>query len=412
MKNISRYNLIFVTIIALSVILPWMFWLSFEKPIPSPYVMYSCVDDCFMIRSYENGTSVYSNEFGKTFTREEFEQKLPLLNFRQLMISKTLPDTIKGVEMDPHLVNSAGSFYRYKPEDKNAPKPGLYPMIESKSGRAKLEMPKDFFRIASRMEFIIADGNKLDEQKSVLFTEALQANGFKFPAKMIEGLPTTRKSCDEGYFVVDNADQLFQVKMVQGQPYVKWIDIPKGLTFKYISCVDFRNKLYYCYLIGHDNSIFIITQDDYELERLPIEGFNSENQELRISSDLFNYNVIMLGENFTKVVALDDNRRKVAEYNQTWTKRALRPEGKAFSFLFPAEINLTDKYNSFINFYFHPTKGFNWLILHIILLISQFIIIRRRKANPKNHVVDFGIVLITGLFGFLAVNIFPNKFFD
>lgn len=411
MKNFSRYILVFITIISLSVILPRLFWLAFEKPIRSPFVMYSCVDDCFMIRGSENGKNYYSNEDGEKYTREEFEQKLPLLNIRQLLMSNTMPDTIKGVEMDPHTMNMARSFFRYKPAIKNSPKPGLYPMFESESGRTKLEIPEDFFRITSRIEFVNTDGNTINEQKTALFTGALQHFGFKFPAKKIEGLPTTRKSCDEGYFVVDAADQLFHIKMEQGQPYVEKVEIPKGLTFKHIACVDFRNKLFYCYLIGHDNSVFILTQDDYELERLPVKGFDPDKQELRIYSDFFNYNVIMIAEDFKKVIVLDDNFEKVDEYNKTWTKRALRPEGKVFSYLFPAQLNLTDKYSSYINFYFHPTKGFNWILFHLILVVVQFLIICKSAAKPKNHIIDFGIVLVSGIFGFLAVNIFPNKFF-
>lgn len=391
------------------VILPWLFWLSFEKPNRAPFVMYSCVDNSFMIRGTENGEKYFMNEHGEKYEMEEFEQKLPLLNLRQLMISNTLPDTINAVEMDPHVINAARSFYRYKPAAKNAPKPGLYPMFESESGRASLTMPTDFFQIKSRMEFIDAASNKVNEQKTALFTGALQHYGFSFPAKMIEGIPTTRKSCDEGYFIVDNADQVFHIKMEQGEPYVKKVEIPKGLSFKYIACVDFRNKAYYCYLIGHDNSIFVITQDDYDLERLPVEGFNPENQELRIYGDLFNYNVIMLGKSHMKVVALDADFNKVAEYNKTWLKRADTPQGKAFSFLFPAQLNMYDKYSSFVNFYFHPTKTINWIYLNILLVIGQFIIIRRRKINPINHIADFAIVLVTGIFGFLAINIFPNK---
>ncbi len=370
--------------------------------------MYSCVDDCFMVRN----AGEYTNEKGQIFTREEFEQKLPLLNLRQLMISNTLPDTVKGVEMDPHVVNMARSFFRLKPRDIKSPKSGLYPLFEAESGRAQLEMPEDFFRIGSRMEFINASGNSINEEKTRLFTGALQHYGFNFPAKMIEGIPTTRKSCDEGYFVVDNTNQMFHVKMEQGKPYVKKVELPKGLTFKHISCVDFRNKEFYCYLIGRDNSLFIITQDDYDLLRLPVEGYNPDEQELRIYGDLFNYNVIMVGEDQLNVTVLDDNFVKVDEYQKTWEKRSIRPEGKIFNYIFPAEINLTNKYNSFIDFYFYPTKSFNWLILHVLLVIVQLIIIRRRKANPKNHIIDFGVVLVTGIFGFLAINIFPNKFYD
>ncbi len=391
------------------VILPWLFWLTFEKPIRAPFVMYSCVDDCFMIKGTENGVHYSINEDGKEYTRDEFEQKLPLLNIRQLIMSNTMPDTIKGFAMDPHVISIARSFYRYKPEAMKAPKPGLYPLFESESGRAKLEMPLDFFRITSRMEFLDADENTINEEKTALFTGALQHFGFDFPAKMIEGIPTTRKSCDEGYFAVDNSDQIFHIKMEEGRPYVQKVENPDGLLFKYIACVDFRNKLFYSYLIGQDNSIYILTQDDYKLVKLPVDGFNADNEELRIYGDLFNYNVIMLGKYHVKVVVLNDKLEKVDEYLKTWENRSVRPEGVAFSFLFPAQLNLTDKYSSFIDFYFHFTKGFYWLILNVFLILAHLLIIIKRKEKPTYHLIDFGIILITGLFGFIAVNIFPNK---
>ena len=79
-------------------------------------------------------------------------------------------------------------------------------------------MPDDYFRIGKRMEFIVAKTNKVDEAKSKLFTDALSAEGFAFPANLIAGLPTTRKSKDEGYFLTDSREQLFHIKMIKGQP--------------------------------------------------------------------------------------------------------------------------------------------------------------------------------------------------
>ncbi len=408
MKNISRYILIIIAIISFTVALPELYWLAFEKPIRAPFVMYSCIDNDFMI--LDDG--VRTDNKGNIHTRDEFEQKLPLLNIRQLMISGTMPDSLKGFEMDPHEVSSHRSFYRYKPANKNAPKPGLYPLFESESGRAQLEMPEDFFRIGLRMEFINASTNKVDEEKTRMFTAVLQKRGFLFPAKMIEGIPTTRKSCDEGYMVVDSNDLLYHVKMIEGKPYVKKVDIPEDFNFKYIGCVDFRDKKYYCYIFTEENELFILTQDEYKLKKWPVEKLDPDNEEIRIYGDFFNYNVISVGENYMNVIALDKEYEKVAEYNKTWMKRSETKQGKIFSYIFPAEINLDHKYSSFKDFYFTRTKGFQWIILNTILLIVHILIIRRRKAVLKNHLIDMGLVLVTGIYGFIAVNIFPNKFFD
>jgi len=370
--------------------------------------MYSCIDNDFMI--IENG--VRSDLKGNKYTQEEFEQKLPLFNMRQLLISGTMPDSINGYEMDPHFVNSHRSYYRFKPAAQNAPKPGIYPLIESESGRAQLEMPKDFFRIKGRMEFVDAASNEVNEEKTRMFTAVLQKRGFRFPAKIIEGLPTTRKSCDEGYMVVDANDELFHVKMVQAKPYVVKVDKPDSLKFKYINCVDFSDKKYYSYLFSEKNELYILTQDEYELIKWPVEGIRPETEEVRIYGDFFHYNVIVLGETHVKDVVLDKDYQKVDEYKDSWPPKSETKEGRIFSFIFPAEINLSDSYSSFTDFFFTRTVGFGWIILNILLLIAHFIIIRSRKVILKNHLIDLALILATGIYGFIAVNIFPNKLSD
>lgn len=408
MKNISRYILVIIAILALVVALPELYWLAFEKPNRAPFVMYSCVDNDFM--AIEDG--VRMDNKGNVYTLEEFEQKLPLLNMRQLMVSGTMPDSIRGYAMDPHEVSIHRSFYRYKPSTKYAPKPGLYPLFESESGRAQLEMPSDFFRIGLRMEFVDAATNKVDEEKTRMFTAVLQKRGFLFPAKMIEGIPTTRKSCDEGYMVVDSNDLLYHVKMIEGRPYVKKVDLPEGFSFGYIGCVDFKDKRYYCYIFTEENDLFILTQDEYELVQWPIENLDPATEEIRIYGDFFNYNVISVSQNYMNVVALDKEYVKIDEYNKSWPDRSETKQGVIFSYLFPAEITLDNRNTSYRDFYFSGSAGFRWLILNVILLAVHIMIIRRRRVIMKNHLIDLALILVTGIYGFITVNIFPNKFFD
>lgn len=408
MKNISRYILVIIAIISLFVALPGLYWLAFEKPSRAPFVMYSCIENDFMI--VDDG--VRKDNKGNEYTLDEFEQKLPLLNMRQLLVSGTMPDSINGFVMDPHEVNAHRSFYRYKPANMMAPKPELYPLFESESGRAQLEMPKDFFRIKLRMEFVDAATNLVNEEKTRMFTAVLQKRGFLFPAKMIEGIPTTRKSCDEGYFVVDSNDKLYHLKMIEGKPFVKNVDLPEDFSFKYIGCVDFSDKKYYNYIFTQENDLYTLTQDEYKLVKWPVKNLSPEDQEIRIYGDFFNYNVISVGENSITVITLDKEYNKVDEYNQSWLKRSETQQGKIFGYIFPAEISLDYKYSSFKDFYFSRSAGFNWIILNMILLILHFIIIKKRKAVLKNHLIDLALILVTGIYGFIAVNVFPNKFFD
>jgi len=392
--------------------LPGLYWLAFEKPNRAPYLFYSCINNGFVVQRHQNGRLIFSDLKGDKYTRSEYEQKLPLLYIRQLLVSGKMPDSIHGVEIDIHKVNKNRSFFRLRPKDISSPKPGLYPMFESQSGRINLEMPKDFFRIKSRMEFINAKTNVVEEKKSALFTSALKHYGFVFPSKIIAGIPTTRKSCDEGYFVIDANNHLFHVKMVRGKPYVKRVKLPEGLKFKYIACVDFSDKKYYNYLISNKNEIYILTQDDYEIIKFPVKGYNPKREELRIFGDLFNYSVYMVGKDHLKIVVLNKQYQKVDEYQENWPNRSQRMEGKVFSYIFPAEISLSKWYSNFNKFYFEKTSGFHWIFLNILLMMIYFFILRNRKTNPKKGIIDFIIIGITGIFGFIAVTFFQNKFYD
>jgi hypothetical protein len=323
-----------------------------------------------------------------------------------------MPDTIKGRAMDMHEIGRNRSVFRFKPEDMNCPKPKLFPMFESESGRASLEMPEDFFRITWRIEFIEAATNQISEEKSQMFSAALYQNGFVFPAKKIEGMPTTRKSCDEGYLIVDSSDQLFHVKMVKDKPYLKKVTIPDGLKFKHISCVDFKDKRYYAYLISGNNEIYILTQDDYELIKFPVEGFDAENCELKIYGDLFNYNVIIEAEGHLDAVVLDKEYKKVDSYTESWPVLSERSEGKIFGYLFPAQLSMENKYSKFINFYWKGSGSMGWIIINIILVAAHLVILRRRRVKMNKQILDLGLVDVTGIFGFISVNFFQNKFFD
>lgn len=316
MVRLSRFILVLVTTLTLSAILPQLWWMALEKPIRKPFILYSCIENDFLIRRMD-GKTLWEDTRGNQYSREEYEERLPFLNVRQLMISGKMKDTINGVALDPHEMNMNWSVFSYKPADMRTPDPGLWPLFESESGRANLEMPQDFFRITWRMEFIHAKSNKILEEKSRKFSAALYNRGFEFPALMVSGIPTTRKSCDEGYFIADSRHQLFHLKMIKGEPYVRKTDLPADVRFRFIACVDLRDKKYYAYLFDNKGDIHILTQDEYKLVKLPVGNFHPEQEELRIYGDLFHYNVIISGDGFVRDVVLDKEYSKITEYNET-----------------------------------------------------------------------------------------------
>jgi len=406
MIKFSRYILVATAILVASIVLPTLFWTIFEKVPRSPNIFYSTITEDFVIVD----GSKKKNPEGKEYTSEEYEKILPFMFFRQLMADGTMPDSINGVLMEAPSISRASSFYRYTPKRLDSPVPTLWPMFESQSGKVNLTMPEDYFRIEKRMEFIVARTNEVNEEKSSLFTAALAEEGFSFPAGIIAGIPTTRKSCDEGYFITDSAGALFHVKMIKGQPYVVRIDTPEELDIVYIEAVDIRSKEYYCYVFTRNKGVFVVMDEVYDLQRLPVDGFNPSIHTFRLTADLFNKCITVMGSNWYEAIALDDMYNVVATHGEEWEDLYERPDGKMFASLFPFEIRMRDDNSSFVRFYFKPSPGVRWLIVNLLALIVTVVLIIRRGWPLRSNIPDLIITAVTGVYGLIATQFFPNKF--
>lgn len=402
--------MVFVAGLTLAIFLPWLYWIAFEKPVRKPFVQYSCINHQFMIQRI--GEKKWEDATGKQYSRDEYEQMLPLMFLKQLLASGTMPDSINGTALEVKLISRDKSFFRLNASEADAPAPRLYPLFESRSGRAQLELPEDFFRITWRIDFIDAATNQMQEEKSQMFSAALFQKGFAFPAKLISGLPTPRKSCDEGYLIIDKKDQLFHLKMIKGKPFVRKVEVPDGLRFRQISCVDFKNKEFYAYLFSDKNEIFILTQNDYNLVKWPVEGYDPANCDLKIYGDLFNHTVLIETTDHLKAVVLDREFKLVDTYTEKWPVKEDLKEGKVFASVFPAQVSMTSDNSKFVRFYFTRSGGFNWLFLNFLLTLLHFGWLYWLKKPLKSHVVDLGIVAVGGIYGFIAIHLFQNKFFD
>lgn len=405
MIKFSRYLLVATAILVGSIVLPALYWTIFEKVPRSPSLFYSCITDDFIIVE----GALKRSPAGKEYNTEEYEEVMPLMFFRQLMADGRMPDSIRGVAVEAPSINRAASYYRYTPKKIFAAVPDLWPMLESESGKVTLTMPDDYFRIGRRMEFIVARTNKINEDKSRLFTEALAANGFVFPAGIIAGIPTTRKSVDEGYFITDRNGSLFHVKMVEGEPYIIKIEIPENFDIVYIEAVDLKSREYYCHVFTRDQGIYLLMDEVYELQRLPIDGFNPYVHSLRLNADLFNKCITIYGENWFEAIAIDDMYQVVNNYGEEWEGLFERTDGRIFASVFPFEVRMKDKNSALISFSFRFSPYFRWIIINFMAVILAMIFTLRRKKTLKSNILDFIIVFITGIYGLIATQIFPNK---
>lgn len=291
MKLFSQI-LVGITIVCLLIWqLPWCYNFLTARSVKTPFTLYSSVigDFAMMTPSGDKGM-IRSDLSGRTYTQDQFDSILPMFYFRQLMSDERFPDTLNGIPVTPRMAQKENFNFRVVPSDINAPRIGLYPLLEAMSGRVDLQMPEDVFRITEKgIEFIRMASNTVDNEKSKRFTEAMEKKGFRFPATEIAGNPTTRKEYDEGYLLLDTNHRLFHLKQTKGRPYVRSIELPEGIQLKHIFVTEFRNRKTLAFMTDTDQAFYVLRSKTYDVVKVGIPAFNPEKEALSVFGNMFDW---------------------------------------------------------------------------------------------------------------------------
>lgn len=405
--KISRILLLLLIVFVASIFIPKYYWLKFEKNIRRPMIYYSPVNHDFLIPKLSGNEMFYVDRKGNRYDRDQYEKLTPLLNYRQLISVGKLPDSLNGVALNIETIRLNNIMMRITADVIDIQPIPLYPMFESRSGRVRLEMPDDYFRITNRFEFIDCQTNSINQDKTNLFTSALSKENFTFPAKMIAGNPNYKKPFDEGYFVLDSKNKLFHVKMIKGKPFCAFTNIPDSLDVAYMNISEMPLREFYGFLYSKQGDIFLISYDHYKLIKLPLDNFDMKKENFSIIGDQFYRTVSLTSAKSVRTIVTDRNYNVIDRYEDSWPGNYDMPAGIVASWLFPFTLRLGDASSSFSNFYFR-FSGLQALFVSLLLTILTYFILRNRKISLKQGWFDLIIVLITGIFGFIAVLLVKN----
>jgi hypothetical protein len=409
--KISRLLLLVIIVIVCAHYIPDLYWTKFEKSTHIPFVAYSPVLNDFILSVYTGSELARDARFkdskGNLYDREGYDTLLPFLNYRQLAALNKMPDTLNGIPVPLDSVRLNNFNINISAADIDYEELHLYPLLESASGRVKLEMPADVFRITNRMEFIDCKTNTVDEKKSELFTAKLKEKNFSFPAKLIAGNPTTRKAFDEGYFVLDSKGKLFHIKMVKGGPFCENTNIPEGTKIVHIAVAENIRKEFYSYVITEDNKVFLQLYDNYRLQELPVKGYNHKTDRLLIMGDYFFRTITLRRDNNIESFVTDRNYKLINHYKESWEGKDESSAGVAAAYIFPFTINFEDNDSAFTSlfFKFSDTRALLFILLSVFGALA---LVKYRKESISNSVIDLVLVLFTGIYGLIAIAAIKN----
>ena len=388
-----------LSVFLLSWIIPSLVELSLDSSSRYPFTYYSSVVNQFCYFDQEDDNVRGRDMSGRTYTDAEFDRVLPMFYYRQLAMENALPDSIQGVPVDLHTIARNNFFFWYKPKDKNTPVIALYPMFESCSGKVDLENPSDMFRLKENIEFIDMATNRVDEQKSARFQQALEKAGFAFPAQWVAGIPTSQKSYDEGYFALDSEGHLFHVKMTNGKPFVK------DTKVRDISCMlpmEIENRSLYGFLFDTHHTLYYLSTDGYRLVKV-LDDVDPDKDRVSIMANMFYWTVAKTTSDGEQTYALES--RSMQRVDSLFRPAPESAWDKTLPYLFPFTVTFQDSTNSYIyprvSGYYFPS-----LPLNIVLAVVTLIVYRKDRSRGK-YLAGI-ITLCTGIAGFITVCLFAR----
>ena len=309
MVRISKI-ILYITLAILAIWqLPWCYSFFTAKEAKVPFTLYSTLTNDFISMQHSSDKGLYGEDSkGNTYTRDEVDSLLPFFYMRQLVSEGRFPHQINGEHVDPRSVQMTNFNFRNKASDINRPKIGLYPLLETKSGRVDLEMSEDVFRITNEgIEFIVMKTNTVDEAKSHQFTEMMQKKGFIFPHQLISGNPTTHKEYDEGYLLTDSEGKLFHLKRVVGRPYVRHIELPDSVEIDQLFITEFRDHKTLAFIADKGHKLYVLNNGEYKLYYTGIDNYNPTEHALTIFGNMMDWTAVVEGDDTIRYYALDAN---------------------------------------------------------------------------------------------------------
>ena len=403
--KISRYSIIILVTISLSILLPNLYWMIFDKPIRAPQVSFSPIikDFVFNKTKKNNGDKMYLDNQGNSYDRKSYQALLPFTYYYNLERWDVLPDTIEGIPISISYIRRNIQFLRIRSSYFHTPMIQLNPLFESQSEYTRLEMPNELFRITNKIEFLNARTNSVMDSLSEIYNFALVEQGFQFPAKYIAGNPKTKKAFDEGYFVIDAANNVFHLKQIKGKPFCVNTDIPTDLNIRYITVQENPRREFYALMVTGKNDLYLISYDDYKLFRLPVDDFIADEMDFLLTIDPIYRTIKYFNDQELKCIVTDKDYKIIDTYKTSWLPKTEWTRSKIVASLFPFQVERENARTDYILF---NLKCNGWLALIGIFLALCITVIMKKvvyRENLKENWFDLLIVAVTGLYGALAV---------
>ena len=402
----KRYVLLLVgVLLSLLVVLPSVVTTMTRTPVRYPMVSYSHLLGGMGVIDYRDREMPLTDAEGRKYGVSEFDSLFPLLNFRQLMADGRMPDSICGHEASMRHLMSRHVMARHTSAETVEPSCGLQVLFEAMPLRVGIELPGDVFEVGDGVRFTDVESLGIEEAKSARFTEALERAGCRLPLLHAWGNNSSRKRYDEGFMVLSADSSLYHMKMVNGRPFVRRVEMPSGVRPRLFLPYEPSDRTFYGFVFGAGGEFGVVESRDevgYEVCLFAMPAVDELHDDVRVYGNILHWVVTVIDGDGLRAYAYD--RETYAPVDTLSLPRAERSVlERAPESLFGLRVAGSPLGEG----RYRPSVEFGpWLawLLHAVLCVL-FYVVRGRRRGPVGVVqtVAVGLCGLCGLVGVLLV---------
>ncbi|MEA1051851.1 DUF4857 domain-containing protein [Lamprobacter modestohalophilus] len=413
--RIARWSLLLLTIVLLAVWWPLLKDLLFEYRYGKTDLFYSPVIERFVYKELlgEGHEFLYRDQDGNDYDRQTFETLIPFIYYKNMELWGKLPLQLAGQSFDKAQIQAARQVLELKPGELpgHAPRIQLFPLLEANPGRARLRFPEDILGPGERLTFINSDRNRIDPELTARFTEALSEAGFVWPVQATFGRVSILKAFDAGFFLLDRAGQLFQLRRVDGLPEITPVPLPEGLQVHHLKVAENKRGEYLGLLLAEDDRLFLLGQDADRrtaagLTPLALPGYDPETMALKILFNPLYRTAIYSNQRQIKAVAMNRAFEPIARYERLMAMAEPRLVDRVWQTLVPFSLDLRDPNGRYLRLSL-DVHALAALPASAVALLLAWLLLWRRGLRFLAMTPSLLLVAFTGVYGLIAVGLIP-----
>ncbi|MFA7116471.1 MAG: DUF4857 domain-containing protein [Bacteroidales bacterium] len=390
--KIFYYTLI---IFLMAWILPSLYNFLFYQPNSIANYKYSPITKNFVHWEYTDGQSLYLDSENNHYNQDQYDSLLPVTYYFILQSKNKAIDSLEGYSIDRMSIGMGMASGSGGPRNINTPHLGVKEIMESTKYRLALQDPTQVFRFTKNsMEIINKRDNKIDTLKTRLFTDAFNEAGIQWPVLRSSGSPSSRKSYDFGYIILDSNNEVYHMMQVHGKPYVRKTSVTPDMGIDLISMREPMNKEYLGYLLGNNSLSLLMANKDYTTTKLDFP-LNMHKENFWIMGNMLYWTVTVARDDSFDLYAINAHTYKTVLHEHH--ERPVMKYTKTLKWVFPFTVNFQRKTDRWI----YPSfANFSWYALILNLLLSGLLVFIQRKRKDTNYGMSI-ITIFFGLFSFV-----------